>query len=246
MRKYIFSINPGRSGSHYLSQLFRLVEGCAAYHEPEPMLSRAEMVAFNNGNEAPLRALLPGKLAAIQAALDSQPGARVYLESSHFFIMGFGWLLPEYLDPEDMGAIILKRDPARVGESWLRIHRVPGTEKARHSVLPPQASRNLSQPPAGASDLDLCIWHAREVYLRAEAYKERFRRIQYLELDLEDLNEPGKVNTVAEALGLKPSRELAGLVGVPTNTKKKGNVVSRTLRRLERSLAKRMGWPSRR
>ncbi len=33
---YIFSINTGRSGSHYLSNIFNHVTGCCSFHEPYP------------------------------------------------------------------------------------------------------------------------------------------------------------------------------------------------------------------
>jgi hypothetical protein len=237
MIRYIFSINPGRSGSHYLSELFQHAAGCSANHEPEPRLQEAEMVAFNHGDEAPMRALLPEKLAAMEEAA----GGKVYVETTHFFIMGFGWLLPEHLEEEEMAAIIVRRDPKLVGEGWLRINRVPGTEKARHSVLKPGAAKNLSRPAANASPLELCEWHAREIYLRADAYRKKFPRVKYVEVSLEDLNDLAKVTAMFAACGLKPLPDLATVVGVPTNLKKKGNVVTQTLRRLRRSIAKRLG-----
>lgn len=235
MPRYIFSINPGRCGSHYLSELLKCAAGCHADHEPEPRLTGQEMRDFNNGDDGPMRALMPRKLAAIEKAANG----RVYVETSHFFIMGFGWLLPEYLKEEEMAVIILARDPVKVGESWHRINRVPGTEKARSSVLHPGGARNLSLPPTKASPLDLCIWHAREVYLRAEEYQRRFPGMTFVRVSLEDLNDLGKVTQVFDACGLQATAKLARVAGVATNLKKKGNVAGRTLERLRRSVAKR-------
>ena len=145
MIKYIFCISPGRSGSDYLSGIFQHAENCCSTHEPDPPMHDLEMRQFLKGNQKPMRALLPGKLAAISRA---RAGAGVYVETNHCFIKGFGWLLAETLPNEEIGVIVLRREREKVVDSLCRIECTPATRFGRSWLITP-AARNCLVPLPG-------------------------------------------------------------------------------------------------
>lgn len=140
MVRYIFSINAGRSGSHYLSQLFKMVEGCRSTHEPKPVMNGSPMREYLRGNPEPIKALMAAKLNSIETI---KADAKVYVETNHCFIKGFGWLLPECLRQEDIGVIILKRDKHKIAESLLRVGCSPFNRVGRDWIITPEASQHL-------------------------------------------------------------------------------------------------------
>lgn len=211
--KYIFSINTGRSGSDYLTELLAKAKNSVSLHEGFPIMNGAPMQAFNEGDDSPLAALMPAKVAQIKKKRGS--GQHIYCETNHTYIKGWGHLLPDtYLPQEEIGVIMLHRDVEKTAQSLLRVHDVPGaSEWSRTWYLTPSARRNLSQPPAKATLLGLCQWYVQEIQLRGQAYKKRFPRITYFECDLEQLNDYDFVCHMFETFGLVPSAGLEEAVG---------------------------------
>lgn len=74
--KYIFSINAGRSGSDYLTELLSKAENTASVHEGLPTMIGSPMQEFNEGNEAALRALMTIKMKQIRNK--GRRGKRIY------------------------------------------------------------------------------------------------------------------------------------------------------------------------
>jgi hypothetical protein len=215
--KYIFSINAGRSGSDYLTELLSKAVDTVSVHEGAPAMIGSPMQQFNEGDETALRALMPVKMKQIQNK--SGRGKRIYCETNTSYIKGWGYLFPDQYAPQDeIGVVILQRDVEKTAYSILRIHEVPGTsEWSRAWWLTPGARRNLSQPPKNANPYDLCKWYVEEVRLRAEEYKERFPYITYVECDLEQLNDRDFILEMFAILGLVPSPKLEDVVGKPLN-----------------------------
>ncbi len=85
---YIFSINTGRCGSHYLSVIFSHVPGCRSFHEPEPVGNGRVMRRYLQGHAGPMKRLAERKARLVQ---DLRSHCRLYFESNHRFIKGFGW-----------------------------------------------------------------------------------------------------------------------------------------------------------
>lgn len=213
--KYVFSINPGRCGSDYVSTLLDRSWNARSLHEADPIMTGRPMQEWNDGREQALRALMPMKLEQIRK---HRRFGRVYSETSHTFILGWGYLLLEHLKQEEIGILVLRRDREKIARSLLRVHEVPGTtEYARTWYLSPYLRGNLSAPPPDASPMELCRWYVDEVYERAEEFQERFPGIRYVDCDLEDLSEMATVEAMFEAFGLVPAPDLADVVGVPVN-----------------------------
>jgi hypothetical protein len=215
--RHVFCINTGRSGSDYLTGLFARARKAVSVHEGSPILNGRPMRQFNDGDERALRALLPAKLRAIRK--HAKPG-HVYCETNHSFIKGWGYLLPEAIPQDELGVVVLRRDPAKVAYSLLRLHDIPGqTEWGRTWYLSPGAKRNLNPPPASPTPYELCRWYVREVELRAEDYRRRFPGVTYFDCDLEELNDPATVRRMFAAFGLEPGPDLDRVIGKPLNTR---------------------------
>ncbi len=211
--KYIFCINSGRCGSDYLTELLSKAKNTVSIHEGVPIMNGYPMQKFNDGDDSELRKLLPLKMRQIQNK--SKNGRKIYCETNHSFIKGWGYLIPdEYIPQEEIGVIILRRDVDKTAYSLLRVHEPPGiSEWSRTWYLVPNAQRNLSKPAENANFYELCQWYVEETYLRAEEYKQMFPRIKYVECDLEQLNEYNFVVEIFKYFDLVPTQELKNAVG---------------------------------
>eukprot|EP01065_Artemidia_motanka_P001199 TRINITY_DN10557_c0_g2_i1.p1 TRINITY_DN10557_c0_g2~~TRINITY_DN10557_c0_g2_i1.p1 ORF type:complete len:342 (+),score=79.61 TRINITY_DN10557_c0_g2_i1:127-1152(+) len=216
--RYIFSANAGRSGSEYLSQLLACAEGVSSVHEGVPICCGAPMLAFNDGDELPMRRLMPRKMRSIQA---SRPTHSVYAESSHTFAKGFGLLLPDnYMSQEEMGVVVLSRGVEETATSFLRLHEVPGLRHANNWWLKPGAKRNILPPPPGdAHPFEFCKWYVREMQARAVQYQRLFPRITYCTTTVKELNTMEGVMRLFSVFGLRPTSDLRQVVGQRTNVR---------------------------
>jgi hypothetical protein len=161
---------------------------------------------------------MPLKLAEIRKR--SGRGRKVYCETNHSFIKGWGYLVPEVIPQEEIGVIILRRPAEQVIHSHLRVRNVPGaTRWSRTWVLTPGAARDHCPPPDRADHYALCRWYVEEVECRARAYRDRFPGIAYLECDLEQLNDRRFVDEMFDRFDLIPSPRLDDTVGRPLNAR---------------------------
>ncbi len=216
MIKYLFCINTGRSGSGYLQSLFCHAHNTVSIHEGFPIMNGEPMRFFNRGDAEPMKALIPKKLDVIKRAME---GSQVYSETNHSFIKGWGWLLPDaYIPQEEIGVVILTREPEGIINSILRLHSTPGTsEWSKTWWLNPGDSGNLCQPEPDANPYDICKWYVDEVALRAEAYKKQFPKITYVHCDLKSLNDYDFVEDMFSTFGLTPKESLKEILGQVVN-----------------------------
>ena len=217
--KYIFCINPGRCGSDYLTELLSKAENAVSIHEGVPIMNGSPMQKFNAGDDSELRELMPLKMREIRKK--SKNDRKIYCETNHSFIKGWGYLIPDvYVPQEVIGVIILRRDVDKTAYSLLRVHDVPGaSEWARTWLLSPNSPRNLSQPGDNANPYALCKWYVEETYLRAEEYKRMFPKIRYIECELEQLNNYDFVVGMFSFLDLVPTPALQDAVGRVLNVR---------------------------
>lgn len=145
--KYIFCINTGRSGSHYLSKVFSHVSGCLAFHEPNPIGNGKAMIQYLKGNSRLMERLTQQKVDRIKE-LKNKKNFSVYVETNHCFIKGFGWLIPNYLPEDEIGVVILKRDKAKIAKSLLRIGFSPLNQGSRGWIATPEIKNPLVEPPS--------------------------------------------------------------------------------------------------
>lgn len=107
----IFTMSEGRSGTKYLSDLFKNnVKNCIALHEPSPDMFGRPIYWFNNGNYKKIRTLFLWKKKKI-----SQYNRDVYIEANHAFLKSFSDVAMEFFP--DMKLIHLVRNPQKVAKS---------------------------------------------------------------------------------------------------------------------------------
>lgn len=140
MIKYIFSINTGRCGSAYVTDLFNYIEGVSSLHEPEPIMNGAMMRKFLRGNLSPMKRAMPEKIKSIH---QKKGAAEIYVETNHSFIKGFGWFISEYLPAEEIGVIILKRDIEQIVTSTMRVSSSPLDRIGRNWIITPPVNYHL-------------------------------------------------------------------------------------------------------
>lgn len=218
MVKYIFSVNPGRSGSHYLSNVLSQIEGVCSKHEPYPKMNGKGMMNFLNGDDNELNGLMPLKIETIKKDLGEN---NCYVETSHLFIKGFGWKLPEYLPQEEIGLIILRREKKKVVESLFRIQTTPLSYHGRMWLMFPSMKEaenkftkinllyyhflflinrlirtgynpfrkfRIEKKLFKSYEKMLLNWYVDETYSQGEKFLKKFPRIKVFRTDLEKLN----------------------------------------------------------
>lgn len=171
--EYIFSINTGRAGSNYLANIFDHVSGCRSFHEPDPMCNGEAMQRYGRGHTEPMRELAEQKVRAIR---ELKGDSRVYVETNHCFIKGFGWFVPQHLPDDRIGVVILKREKSKVAESLLRIGCSPLDARGRVWVSTPEMKAPLVKPPKRGGS-------PRATYLFARGTKVLLRRTGVLKSD---------------------------------------------------------------
>lgn len=142
--EYIFSINPGRSGSHYLHKIFSNVNNCVAKHHPEPVCFGAPMQSFLKGYPNELVQLMPRKIEQIKRDKSEN---LCYVETNHCFIKGFGWFIPDYFPQSKIGVVEIKRDKEDVLNSFERLNHSPLNPKGRVWNMTPEVSQYVENPP---------------------------------------------------------------------------------------------------
>jgi hypothetical protein len=137
--KYIFSINSGRSGSDYLTELLSKASNTTSVHEGFPIMNGMPMQKFNEGDASELHKLMPLKMKQIRRQIKN--GAKIYCETNHSYIKGWGYIIPDqYIPQEEIAVVILRRDIDQVTYSLLRAHDIPGmSESSRTWYLTPNA-----------------------------------------------------------------------------------------------------------
>lgn len=142
---YLFCINTGRSGSHYLSSIFDNVENCISEHEMKPIGHSTEMRQFLSGNREPMKNLSEKRLELIkQKCLNGE----TFIETSHLFIKGFGWFFAENIPHEEIGVIILERDKDKVVSSLERIDCVALEQRGQNWIKTPAMRNPIMKAPS--------------------------------------------------------------------------------------------------
>jgi hypothetical protein len=141
---YLFCISTGRSGSNYLTKIFKHVSGCQSFHEPKPIGNGKVMSRYLRGDVESMRRLTQKKVEVIKEAKQNY---QLYVETNHCFIKGFGWFIPQYLPEDNIGVIILKREKHKIAESLLRTDCSPLVRFGRDWIITPNIKNPLVTLP---------------------------------------------------------------------------------------------------
>ena len=151
--RYIFSINSGRSGSHYLADLLATAPEVASYHETDPKMIGDVLRSIERHPYADSYHARRYKAAACRDLLDVQTGKTVYAETSHMFIKTFFDVVMAELTA--VGVVLLRRELAQVLKSFIELgmytdrnpywpHWMPGAEAHTRAIDPPAPDASLT------------------------------------------------------------------------------------------------------
>jgi hypothetical protein len=248
MVKYIFSINTGRSGSHYLSKVLKEFKNINSFHEPFPIMNGKPMAEFLQGNPLKMREKMEEKINTINSSFDK----KYYIETNHTFIKGFGWLIPSYIAHENIGVILLKRNSEEIIKSLYRINCSPLTYKGFNWIMNPVMKNPINKVSnydklkyrilffiSGLSkskkksfskrlkvvkkfELKFLEWYVKETYAQANKFKNEFPKIKIYETTVEKLNDVQEFQKMFDFFGLDflPKESFYEKVNEKTNLKK--------------------------
>ena len=140
----VFAISPGRSGSAYLAWLMEQLPGCVSFHERTPVGNAQAMRRFLVGRPGLMQRIAQRKARHIAEA---RSVGKVYIETNHCFIKGFGWLLPQLLPRYRFGIVVLKRPARRIADSYQRLGATPLSPTGPYWVLTPRLVDPIIPPP---------------------------------------------------------------------------------------------------
>ncbi|MFO7899047.1 MAG: hypothetical protein R6V58_08300 [Planctomycetota bacterium] len=223
VESYIFVATTGRSGSMSLRMILEAVSGCTAVHEPYPDLMGPVLVAYNDGDERPLRREF--KLRKVPNIYRAAAGHRWYAETNHGFIKCFCGVAAEYFGAR-MQVVHMVREPAAVARSLLLRKTVPGrTRSGREYLIDPAAPRNavqisdvLGDGARFAHDYFRCLWYWYEIEARYRRFRRAHPEVRTHDIETEGLNDRNRVAELLTGLGMPADPDvLAKTVGVRAN-----------------------------
>lgn len=244
----IFCINTGRSGSHYLSELFHLDERCVSLHEPSPIGNGEAMRDYMFGKTDKMEAVAKERASQIRECIAQ---GKVYVETNHCFIKGFGWLLPKYIEDLKVGVIVLSRDREKIAQSLYRIGCSTLSYDGRHWLFTPEKDQPLVTPPGKSSaklayntfhiawkkingkrepaeyqspdwleayELEALRWYVDETNALGKHYQTSFPQFSYYDTTIDELNQKDTVKALFEFFGLHLEAN-SHVIGKATNLK---------------------------
>ncbi|MFW9899868.1 MAG: hypothetical protein ACFFDY_01110 [Candidatus Thorarchaeota archaeon] len=167
MKRIIFTLTTGRSGTALLTELLRPLPQVHAEHEPKPLFSDA-FVYLKTRHNFNVKEFCKIKLNAIDQLLEEN-NKSTYIETCHSF--GKGFIEPMLELNSDIEIIILHRDPIQVALSMYRLDDIPGrTKTGIHWYLMSDCNLSLTKLADylhNYSDFQLCYWYTQEILCRS-------------------------------------------------------------------------------
>lgn len=241
--KLVFSINSGRSGSQYLSQLLGTAKRVCAFHEAEPTMSGPFLQMVCQHGLRPTFAARSVKAQEIHNIITRLSPGTLYAETSHMFIKTFFDVVMQHFGERVVQVVRLRRylpavlksfinmgyfsDRNRVWPSWMHL---PG--HCDSAFYPPTLPREPDQ-------FDLTIGYLLDIEARAQRFRERYTGCKIHEVRLESLQSPTDAVTFLEALNLTSTPETLALAGKLVNerTRRKAEIgISTTVEYCEERL----------
>jgi hypothetical protein len=230
MRRHIFSINSGRSGSEYLQKVLNTALNVTAFHEPEPDGAGRRITQYPATNPTLVdRLVYPAwyarkfaKVRAIRRMTKDWDARRIYAESNHMFIFSFYDVVMDHL--EGVSVILLRRWLPSGMRSFMELnHFTPEDPFAKWWFPSPHSKSAAATPLAPYEELDQAdriIAYLIDVEARAQRFKTQFPETTVVETRLEELNDLGRVREMFAALDLRETPLTGQIVGRVVNDKK--------------------------
>jgi hypothetical protein len=205
-RRLIFSINSGRCGSQFLSELLGSALGVHSRHEPEPKMNGVYVDMINRLPYSATRNERAAKCVAIANVLRKLEPWQVYAETTHMFIKTFFDVVLE--DFTNVEVIVLRRNLAAVLKSFVEMgyfsERNPYWSNWMSSPHAATAARRPPRPEANLDQYDRCIAYLLDIEARGARFKREYPRVPTYEVDVESLNTYPAVEELFASLRISP------------------------------------------
>ena len=203
-RRHIFSINPGRAGSGFLSELLATDKRVQSYHEPRPRMTGSWMVralADLEGSREERRV----KVSGINFLAAMRPARQIYAETSHMFCKSFhDVVLGAY---SDVDVIILRRDIAETLKSFLDLGFFGSGDVAWPMWMhrPEEHGSFLRIPPdfVPRNATEQAILYLVDIEKRAQTLPSLYPEARFHAYRLEEIARPEGARRLFASLGLE-------------------------------------------
>jgi hypothetical protein len=206
LERVIFTATTGRSGTMTLSKLFSRVPGCAAFHEPHPVMNGPVLAAASYDDDA----LVDRAYARVKSVniLRAAVGHRYYMESNHLFVKTFiRQAVEEFGDR--LAVVHLVRPPVEVAMSLYCMQQLAGSGVANLWWLDVRAPTNVLQiadlldsDPELSHPFYRALWYWYEVEMRFAAWRSRLPSLKVARFETDWFDDRARVFQLFDALGL--------------------------------------------
>jgi len=229
MRRLIFSINPGRSGSEYLARILGTADGVHAVHEPLPdgagrfikLFPARRLTLLDLLVYPPLYLRKYMKVAAIRRTLRTLPVDGVYAETNHMFIMSFYDVVMNHFG--GVNVVLLRRWLPAAVKSFIELdHFTPQCPFTKYWYASPNARSSAGLAPAPDRSLDQeerIIGYLIDIEARAQRFIAKYPDTRVVPIRLEELNDLDRVRALFAALDVRETPRTRETVGRVVNAK---------------------------
>lgn len=232
-KRLIFTVSAGRSGTHFLTRLFRYLPGMDVFHENNTPHFHDHMRAAQEDPNHARKFLNDEKLPFIESL--KKP---IYAETSHLFCKGFLEPLLELGVVPDL--VLLSRDRRKIATSLFRLGTIPARqEKALQFYLKPDDPGVVTMEDWNSwSDYQLCYWYVLEIERRQRVYGQKVRELGGCvhACDLDEINTAEGYRELIKALNLRGPNPINWLKFYKNRQRKAGNFdASKSQRKLPKN-----------
>ena len=219
-KQYIFSINPGRSGSKYLSSILATAKGVLAAHEPEPKMigDILRLVEEKNYAESYDERIYKAKTVN-KLLLNSS--CFTYVETNHMFIKTFFDVVINEL--QNTKVIFLKRNIVDTLHSFYQLGYFSERNKAwKDWMISPYAVTSAIPCMLDENEKDeigLSMAYIIDIYARGYRFINEHPDISVFHITLDDLNNEEKVLELFKELNVVPTEDTLLQIGKKTNSR---------------------------
>ncbi|EPC03559.1 hypothetical protein L861_18665 [Litchfieldella anticariensis FP35 = DSM 16096] len=203
-KNLIFTVTHGRTGTTFLTEVFKIFEDTSSLHEPEPNYANV----FPSVKEDPERAVsfLEEKIEYINGCSENH-----YVETSNVF--GKGFLIPLLRLGIMPGLLFLNRNFRKTASSLYERGSTPmRTQRGRHFSADPRVPGSLPiYEPESLTDYQLCYWGVLDSYARQMQAKQIYDHEggRYHWVTVDDFHDFDKTLEIGEFFGLSVSNKSA-------------------------------------
>jgi hypothetical protein len=227
--RFVFSANPGRSGSEFLARLIGAAEHTDAGHERVPTMTGPWLRQIAHEGPEGSYEQRSVKVEAIVSELEQLPASWTYVDTSHMFVKTFADVVFDAFDHELISVVVLRRDPVSVVRSFFELDYFGVGRNAAWidwmvSPTAPHSWFNLD-PIEVRDQFDLIAAYLVGIEARTHQLRETTPSVRWIDVRLEEITRPEGATRLFRRLDLKPPPGLDDLVATPIN--------ARTLRKEE-------------